>query len=778
MLYDNNPFKLLEVSPTDNRREIVKQAEEKSLLLDPEKCAEARTTLTNPQRRIAAEVHWFLDCNAEQTEEIETFISDERSGNRSNEFSWDSYCPLTQLNIQLACLGAQDFSILAKARYFVLGLSRLFEAVNSDEVLQLINNKRRLAGFPEVSNRQDIDNALGEVRTEIRQGISQKLQDLPEKTYTQMVTSLAESYSGNRRYKGHAVLEDAISEYQIYINDTLQKRGQEIIRTAHFIEQGAERININQAVLDLIEKLYAWDRLAQPLQLGALTKGSSHEESNEMLHALRDLALALHNDYGYTEESLDITRAMQEVFKELPQFSDQLSDDSETLEKVLGEKETEEIVSPLLKVITASFEDVKNCPENQRTAKVHNLIQAIQNANIGIKQAHLDMDTADSLRNTLALLAHSYAVELHNDLNRTEDAMQIVSALEPEFSDLPEAKEKFKEDKEILSKLIQENKSADGILNGLKDVESTGEALKKAVSSNRSGLIHTLISKMIAVDNLIKSGVSDHKTQNDIRERLAYLVRSVGIDLHNVGHDSESAMRVMAAVKSEFSDLPNLLSVLNNDINTLGSQLNMQRTLVARKRMQEDAQKTKRIVGGIIAAIVILIIAANACNSSSSSSRSTSSSSSYSYSSTPRPATTPKPTVKPTPTLTPQTMPANGKVFYCSTTDRPSSFKVTNSGSSNYYMKFVKAGTNTTVITFFVRANSTVEIDMPAGNLELRYACGSTWYGEKNLFGEKTAYAKDEEYYDFSNYTWEISLYTSNNYGQTMDVETIDADEF
>ena len=93
-------------------------------------------------------------------------------------------------------------------------------------------------------------------------------------------------------------------------------------------------------------------------------------------------------------------------------------------------------------------------------------------------------------------------------------------------------------------------------------------------------------------------------------------------------------------------------------------------------------------------------------------------------------------------------------------------------------MKFVKAGTNTTVITFFVRANSTVEIDMPAGNLELRYACGSTWYGEKNLFGEKTAYAKDEEYYDFSNYTWEISLYTSNNYGQTMDVETIDADEF
>ena len=93
-------------------------------------------------------------------------------------------------------------------------------------------------------------------------------------------------------------------------------------------------------------------------------------------------------------------------------------------------------------------------------------------------------------------------------------------------------------------------------------------------------------------------------------------------------------------------------------------------------------------------------------------------------------------------------------------------------------MKFVKAGTNTKVITFFVRAYSTVEIDMPAGNLELRYAYGSTWYGESKLFGENTAYAKDEEYYDFSNYTWEISLYTTNSTGQSMDVEYIDANEF
>ena len=80
--------------------------------------------------------------------------------------------------------------------------------------------------------------------------------------------------------------------------------------------------------------------------------------------------------------------------------------------------------------------------------------------------------------------------------------------------------------------------------------------------------------------------------------------------------------------------------------------------------------------------------------------------------------------------------------------------------------------------TFFVRAYSTVEIDMPAGNPELRYACGSTWYGESKLFGDSTRYAKDEEYYDFTNYTWEISLYTTSNAGSSMDVEYIDANDF
>ncbi len=54
-----NPFHVLTVSNRDNRRQIMELADEHSLLMDPNECAQARLALTNPSKRLAAEVAWF-----------------------------------------------------------------------------------------------------------------------------------------------------------------------------------------------------------------------------------------------------------------------------------------------------------------------------------------------------------------------------------------------------------------------------------------------------------------------------------------------------------------------------------------------------------------------------------------------------------------------------------------------------------------------------------------------------------------------------------------------
>ena len=54
-----NPFYILNATQRDNRHRIIELAEKQSLLSDADKCMEARSELTNPRKRISAEVAWM-----------------------------------------------------------------------------------------------------------------------------------------------------------------------------------------------------------------------------------------------------------------------------------------------------------------------------------------------------------------------------------------------------------------------------------------------------------------------------------------------------------------------------------------------------------------------------------------------------------------------------------------------------------------------------------------------------------------------------------------------
>ena len=54
-----NSFYILNATQQDNRHRIMELAEKQILLSDTDKCMEARTELTNPRKRISAEVAWL-----------------------------------------------------------------------------------------------------------------------------------------------------------------------------------------------------------------------------------------------------------------------------------------------------------------------------------------------------------------------------------------------------------------------------------------------------------------------------------------------------------------------------------------------------------------------------------------------------------------------------------------------------------------------------------------------------------------------------------------------
>jgi len=77
-------------------------------------------------------------------------------------------------------------------------------------------------------------------------------------------------------------------------------------------------------------------------------------------------------------------------------------------------------------------------------------------------------------------------------------------------------------------------------------------------------------------------------------------------------------------------------------------------------------------------------------------------------------------------------------------------FEIVSSAGDDYYIKMVDAVTGDSKVVIFVRGGQRTKVMVPVGNYDVRYASGSTWYGENYLFCPDTVYTKTDEEFAFS----------------------------
>jgi hypothetical protein len=342
MMLSENPFFILGVTPLDNRHQILALAEEKALLLDSEKCSEARNTLTTPQRRLVAEMNWFLGCSSETVDEIIDYISALQSGSQFEEINVCELSALAELNLKRYAFPFLPMSDVFKYKYAILEISRLFEAVDSEQIRIEVNEARSVSGFTLISGTTEIDTELRNIRSEISHIISQKLTGISADNAAELATMLAEKYTADERYSGSAVIDDVLSEYALQFNLELQNKKQQICKMVEHIGKSVDDIRVNDAIDDLINLMTRWDKFAQPLQLDARAKGVSHNDSEELARAVRDLAVDLHNKYAHTAASLRLATALKNIFAELPDFAERIGEDADTLSRLKTEQDEEE----------------------------------------------------------------------------------------------------------------------------------------------------------------------------------------------------------------------------------------------------------------------------------------------------------------------------------------------------------------------------------------------------------------------------------------------------
>lgn len=126
-------------------------------------------------------------------------------------------------------------------------------------------------------------------------------------------------------------------------------------------------------------------------------------------------------------------------------------------------------------------------------------------------------------------------------------------------------------------------------------------------------------------------------------------------------------------------------------------------------------------------------------------------------------------------------LPANGQVVRYSSGEAEAPFEIKSDYGSHYLVKLVNAYSKAAVLTVFVRGGSTVNIDVPVGNYEVRYAAGNRWYGDVYLFGPETAYAKADRNFDFRYEGNQVSGYTITLYkvqGGNLKTSRIKPNEF
>lgn len=444
MSLENNAFYLLKVSCSANRKEIVAAAEEMSFLLDADVCSNAQNELINLNKRLDAEFDWFLGADPKKIDEIRQNIEE------GTCISTEGLDSLSRLNATVYNFTISEEDDILDTGYAILDIDEQFSNLDESEIAEEINTCRSTAKMALVSE-QDILKELNRKRESIRQIITDKLGRLDQDSYVELVTLIAEKCIADEDYDDGVILADAIDQYEVRMQSTLEQSTSSIKAYIAMIKTRNDNDDFMSYVKALIARVKAWDKLAQPLQLKSQASGMPHEISENLGYELRNLALFLHNEKGKSEEALTLVNAMKDVFAELGVLVDTFEEDSDALEELVqGEREANEIMDEMNSLLDLS-KSIQVSPSRygpDGITKFNNRVIALDK---NMKTIGLDAETLNKIRESLCYMARSLAIELHNKWHETSLALSITSALRNEFSDLPSVKSQLDEDYRVLS---------------------------------------------------------------------------------------------------------------------------------------------------------------------------------------------------------------------------------------------------------------------------------------------------------------------------------------
>ncbi len=628
-----NPFHILGATTRDNRHSIMELAEERSLLSDADECLTARSILITPRRRISAELAWlpginqilingFLNLLERSTEfrmelfhKLIAFMENiNETGYEQTLFGKEKLIPLSRANLFAAGLFRMhnylldDIAQWSSSTFrtsppttiqWILEIAKAFDRIEIKELCMIINEERRESGFPEITNLSTIEDELHNRRHHYGQVINLGLKDLPIWELATAVTIGIKTATNNGKKHGPILIEDLVSWYENHIQEPLENVKLKIILHTEDIRAMADTNRSDSSLEFMINELIRtvkedWNVLVQPIQLIKKSRGERHAASFEIAWRVRELAIDLFNKYGKLDFSRQILNMLKEVFGEIIEVDERITEDLEALEKqaILTNS------SEKLEDIAAQVEKIKEAADTKKldyvlAPMVNELIQTVKTWNTTTQPVEANEVVAFAVRNI--------ALHLWNEHKKLDFAIQITETLIRIFkgvNGLTEVNNRLSEDITTLYKMRK-----------FEEITSQVEKLKEASDAYKPD--YTLAP-------MVRQLIQNVKTWNtttqpvEANNAVAIMVRNIALHLWNEHQKLDFAIQITNALIGVFKGAYGMAEVnkrLNEDIITLYAMDRQRKQATEQQQQSSNDGCRDKIIGYAIIGVIFLIFA-------------------------------------------------------------------------------------------------------------------------------------------------------------------------
>lgn len=332
-----NPFWILGVTPRDDRRRVVELADEKSLVLDHDVCQKARSDLTSPRTRLAAEVAWLPGVSPRKAEQLARQVLQDPMSVRAET----GIPTLAHANLMAAAfeaVGEQDEP--DNVAEFIRALAQLAENLTVEEVVRDVNEDRAVSGFPEIKNSEQVESELGERKRYFRNAIKDALNRLRPTGLIAAITDTVEAATSGGEAQAPVLIDELVDTYEVETQQFLQKETENVHKLIKATRESAR--SGETAVKPLVDKLETvtrnWEKVAHPILLSAKARGIVHRPSHDLAISIRSLAIDLFNEHNLLTQSNRITNLLKALFSQLPEVAERVEQDAEALQDIFRDR--------------------------------------------------------------------------------------------------------------------------------------------------------------------------------------------------------------------------------------------------------------------------------------------------------------------------------------------------------------------------------------------------------------------------------------------------------